>query len=258
MATDFWNNSQSSAPGPGAAAPGQYKPTPFDQAFGAYYTQAQPQFQSYDQQNNAALRDTQFGNYGLGLTNQGLQLGYQDNMNDLNTQRGQNSIDIAAAQRQPGLIDQLLASQNRDYDISRAGLTTNATKSRRDLDSDATARGAYRSGGVNKDRGTIYEQLIQGLGHIGESQTQNTLNAEEQKKQASDRVNSLNLTAQNLGMKPELLYQKLQLGLQQAGLSNTMDVAHLLDGIAQNDLAAKQLLQKIALSAGTYETARRG
>lgn len=204
---------------------------------------------------NQANRNIGYGNEGYGLDSTGMQLQAADQLMDARTRIGVNQIDLAAAQRQPNLIDQLLGLDNQDYGIQRADAGLTAKQDKQSLESDATAKGAFVASGTNDQRRNIFEALVNRLGHIDVSQQKNTLTAAEQKQQAQDRINTLNLQAQNYGMKPEMLQQILDNGLAKLGLDHRMSTEDLLDAVSKNNLQAIQLKNEIVAQAGAYATA---
>ena len=63
------------------------------------------------------------------------------------------------------------------------------------------------------------------------------------------------MTADRLGMKSGELKSQLDNVLAKLGLNHAMSTEDLLDGLANNDLQAKQLLMQILGQAGQYATA---
>lgn len=255
MATDFWNTNQASKPGPGAAAPNPTQQSSFQNYLSQGIAYNAPTFGQYQLGANQNLRNIGYGNAGYGIDQSGANLDYTSNLRDLQLQMGQNGIDLGAAQRQPDLIAQLLGLDNQDFGIQRQDAQLAAKGNQEDLMADATARGAVTTTGRQVKQGNIYANLMNQLGHIGVSQDKNTLNAAEQKKQAQDRIDTLQLTAGRLGMKPDELKGQLDNTLAKLGLNHAMSTEDLLDGLASGDLQSKQLLMQIISQAGQYATA---
>lgn len=214
-----------------------------------------PTFAQYGLQQNAGIRNIAYGNAGYGMDQTGLQNDYTSASRDLGLQRGINGIDLAAAQRQPQLIDQLLGLDNKDFDLSRADAGLSATEKMQNLFEQATGQGAMLTTGRKQRQGNIYQSLANQMGHIDVGQDKNTLNAAEQKKQAQDRIDTLAMTSQRLGMKPEELKSQLDNNLAKLGLNHAISTEDLLDGLAKGDLQSKQLLMQILSQAGQYATA---
>ena len=214
-----------------------------------------PTFAQYGNQQNAYLRNLAYGQAGYGLDVNDANLGYLSNSRDLALQQGQNGLDLQAAMRQPGLIEQLLGLDNKDFDLQRADAGLNAKENYQNLLEDATARGAMITQGRKNRQSNIYENLMNQFGHIGVAQDKNTLNANEQKQQAQERIQALQMTADRLGMKSGELKSQLDNALSKLGLNHAMSTEDLLDGLANNDLQAKQLLMQILAQAGPYATA---
>lgn len=254
MATDFWSTPQR-APGVQAPAPGTQ--TTFQNYVNQGLAYNAPTFSQYQLSQNAGLRNIAYGNAGYGLDTGNANLDYISQLRDLGLQSGSNAIDLAAAQRQPALIDQLLGLDNKDFGIQRDDANLTAKQNLEDLLSNATANGSMITSGRATKQGEIYGALMNQLGHIGVSQDKNTLNATEQKAQAQDRINTLQLTASRLGMKPDELKAQLDNTLAKLGLNHAMSTEDLLDGLANNDLQSKQLLMQILSQAGQYAVASR-
>lgn len=236
----------------GIAAPPQ---TAFDHYVQQGMVSNAPALQNYANQYGVTDRNLAYGNAGYQNSQQAAQLGYTSDMRDLAQQQGENGINLGAAQRQPQLLDQLLGLDNKDFGIQKADASNTFNKNLYDLNSSATAAGSYGASGSQKQRGFLYGGLLNQLGHIDVSQQKNTLNSAESKAQAADRINTLQLQANRLGMKPDELKAQLSNGLAQLGLKQAMSVEDLLDGLSSNDLNAQQLKMKILSQAGQYAVA---
>lgn len=260
---------QQQATGTGGGATYPTAQTTFQNYVNQGMVQNAPTFSQYQLANNAGLRNLAYGQAGYGLDTSNAGLNYTSGSRDLQTQMALNGIDLRAAQRQPGLIDQLLGLDNqdfglqrKDYGIQRADAGLTAKQNVQNLFEQATGMGAMMSQGRRQRQGNIYENLVNQLGHIGVAedrtgiaQDKNTLNATEQKQQAQDRIATLQTTADRLGMKPDELKAQLDNTLAKLGLNNTISTESLLDGLANNDLQSKQLLMNILSQAGQYATA---
>lgn len=252
MAQDFWNNT-STAPGPGATTAPQL-PTNFQRNLAQQVASNAPTFQGYNDASYGDALKLGYGQAGYGLDQQNAQLGYQSDSRDLALQQGQNGVDQRAAARQPQLLSQLLGLDNQEYDLQRGDAGQAFQKNLKSINSDATARGAYTSGGTNDARKFNYGDLQSQMGHIGIAQDKNTLNASEQKAQAQDRIDTLNMTAGRLGMKGDELKSMLTNQMQKLGLNQIMSVDDLLDSMKNNTLQGQQLFNNLVSTAGQYAT----
>jgi len=248
-----YNNFNGSRTGAAPAAP---QPTAFDGYLGALKAYNAPTFAQYDLAGNQGLRNLGYGQAGYGLNQGQLNLGYQSDLRDLQLRQGTNAIDMRAAQRQPGLIDQLLGLDNQEYGLQRGDADLKARQALFGMKVDETRRGARISTGARQGRRDLYEDLTRTGQHIDVAQNKNTLNAQEQKQQAQDRIDTLNMTASRMGMQGDELKQMLDNRLQQLGLDHAMSTEDLLDGITNNDLQAKQLMLQLIGQAGQYATAK--
>lgn len=231
--TPFYQKPQ--APIPGVSAP---KPTPLQTAAGAYQAAAMPDLLQLQLSNNAYTRGLGYAYQGQGLDAGGMNLDYQSQLGDVNTQIGQNAVDLAAANRQIPYL-------NKMQELGQQLLGLQAGKDTRSLNSQATAQGAFVSSGANDQRKDIYANLVNAL---GQSETQ----YDERRASAMDSAKKLQLEASNLGLKPGQLKAQLDNGLAKLGLKTAMSVDDLMDGLAKNDLTAKKIYATIIANAQQY------
>lgn len=232
MAPSGWGG----APKPPPAPPPP--PSPLQTAFGAYLGASQPDLLSLQLSNNAYNRGIGYAYQGQGLDAGGLNLNYQSQLGDVNTQIGQNRIDLAAAQRQIPYL-------NRMQELANQAMGMKAGTDTRNLNSTAAAQGAFVSQGANDQRRDIYGNLANSLA------TSNT-QYDERRSAATDSASKLQMEADNLGLKPGQLKAQLDNGLAKLGLNTAMSVDDLMDGLAKNDLTALKIYYSILQSAQQY------
>lgn len=229
----------SSVPQQAASALG-YKPppSPLQAAYGSYLAAAQPDFLGLQLSNNAYNRGMGYAYQGQAVDQQGLRNDYSSQLGDINTQISQNQVDLGAANRQIPYLNTLQQLGNELMNMK-------AGTDRRNLNSTATAQGAFVSSGANDQRKDIYANLINSL---KTSDTQ----YDEKRASAMDSKKKLELEASNLNMKPGQLKATLDNGLAKLGLQTAMSVADLMDGLAKNDLTAKKIYASILQNAQQY------
>lgn len=246
-------------PAPGAqqaqALADQNRAQVFQNNLSSYMAGAGPQYDQLDAQRNTLLRNGQYGMANAGLDNQALNLQYQGNLGDANTAIGQNQIALSAAQRQPGVLDSLDEVQQRMFGTQREGYGLAAGRDFRQTQSSATAAGARQTGGTRQAYGDIYANLVNQLTGVDEQNQQFNINSAESKAAAKDRIDTLQLEANNLGMKPEQLQSMLQVQLQRAGLDSAKAYGDLMDGLRNNDADSMKLYYSLLQQAQAYTNA---
>jgi hypothetical protein len=223
--------------------------TPQVQTFRSAYQLAQagaaPQQAQYQLNNMAGMRGIGDQLYGGQLDAAGQQLQYQGQMGDLGAQIGTNAIDLAAAQRQDPYYAQLQNLSGQDYQNTLAALGLTHDTNLADLLSQQTSQGSTQTKGNRQQKGFINLDYFLGAGKANIAQQQSQLTLAEQRQSAKDRAAQLQIEANNLGTKPELLQQQLQNALSKAGLSTKMSVDQLMDGLAKNDLDSVSLYNQL-------------
>lgn len=163
-----------------------------------------------DLQSQQAQQAADFSLAGLGLQQQNL------------------GINEAALDRQSALLPQQFALQNQGFDLQGEQANYGAGVSRRGLDNNYAARGAFTSEGANQGRGDIQSQLDFSLRGIGLNREGARLSHEEQMAQLGDAKKQLSLSSQQLGLNGQEIKSRLQNALQQIGISSMMSVDQLL------------------------------
>lgn len=174
---------------------------------------------------------------------------------DANTAAQNNAIALAAAQRQPGVLEQLYGIQQGMFGLQRDQIGQQAGEQKRSLQSDATARGAMIASGTRQGYKDIYTNLVNQLRGVDLNSQQYDVNYKENQSQAQDRIKTLQNEAANLGMKPDALRNMLGTQLAKLGNSTAQSVDSLLDGIARGDIASLKLYYSLLGQAGQYMNA---
>jgi hypothetical protein len=205
-------------------------------------------------QYNANAGNTQIGyqNSLLGLRTGNAQLDYQGNMQDLLAQMAGNQVDIGGAQRDQAYYDKLLELLGLSDTVSQHQNQLNYDSTMADLGSQATANGAYASRGFRQQSDFTRQgfDISEANRMIGTARDKAGL--ENSKAQAADRMKQLQIEANRLGTKPELLAAQLSNSIAQMGLQNQIDVGKLMDGIANGNFDMMQLYYNLVQQAGQY------
>jgi hypothetical protein len=245
----------------------------------------------------AAMRARMAGGYGqsAGLARQGtdialrrLGLKEQGNLYDIDLARAQSGFvdeGLGIAREQHGsnrtYLDKLRGFAGRDYAMagrqrSLADMGTQLTYDR-DLwnaNSDATARGAFGSEGVNKQRGFIGQTRDIGLGQNALGYDRATLDydresssidkqsadldfdlrnteltAKEKKATIDNRLKNMDLLAQDFGLQREELMNSLKQGLNNIGLQSASALAQIADAMSSNDANRQSAALQVAQAA---------
>lgn len=201
------------------------------QGLNAGQVQAGPQFALNQNTREQLAQQLALGNaqYGqeVGFANQD----YQTSLARLGLQGQQLGVQRGALGRQPEYLSTL-------HGLTNQSLQQSADSSLRHLNSDATARGAYTSIGVNADRSDISAQLAN---QLGRSDTQYN----EQVASLADQNKMLDLQASNLGLDRQQLKTELERGLSRLGLQNQLSIADLTAKINSSNIEDQMIAQQI-------------
>lgn len=181
-----------------------------NQQLGTIQDQIAQAFAGGDLSSQLAQQEAGFSQQGIGLQQQ--QLGVRE----------------AALARQMGLLPQQYDITKSNYDIQEQQLRYGADVATRNVNSGATARGAYTAIGTNQARGDIQSQLGFNLGLLGNQRKSSQLSFQEQQAQQQDAQKMLNIQSQQLGLSSQEVQARLQNALNQIGISANVSVDQLL------------------------------
>lgn len=244
QSSPYWNKywSPSDPYGPGFDAP--LDPSQvwgFNQALGAGQIQAGPQL-AMNQNTREQLANQVSAQQASLLAQTGfLNQDYQTGLAKLDNQSAGIDVQRQALARQPGYLSTLHDLANQSYQQS-------ADVARRGLDSEATARGAFTSIGVNQGRSDIVTQLTN---QLQRSDTQYN----EQIASLADQNKMLDLQANNLGLDRQALKTELERGLDRLNLNSIMSIGDLLTKLNSTNIEDQMIAQQIfnsALGASDY------
>jgi hypothetical protein len=167
--------------------------------------QMQAQYSGQQQQQQA----------GFSLANLGLD------KNALGIQQG-------ALARQMGLLPQQYGLQTQGFDLQQQQANYNAMTGMRDLNSAATARGAFTAGGTQAARGDINESLQNQLANLGLQRQGAALNYQEQTAEQQDSKKQLDIQSQRLGISGDEIKSRLDNALAQLGIGSQISSDQIL------------------------------
>jgi hypothetical protein len=168
---------------------------------------------------------------GFSLQNLGLD------KNSLGIQQG-------ALARQMALLPQQYGLQTQGFDLQQQQAQYGAMTGMRDLNSAATARGAFTAGGTQAARGDINESLQNSLANLGLQRQGAALNFKEQTAQQQDSQKQLDIQSQRLGISGDEIKSRLDNALAQLGIGSQIS--------SEQILAEQQKVQQGMISP--YET----
>jgi len=152
---------------------------------------------------------------GFSLANLGLDV------NQLGVQQG-------TLTRQEALLPQQYGLQTQGFDLSQQAAQYGAMQNMRNLNSSATASGAFTAAGTNASRGDINEQLQNTLANLGLQRQGAALNFEESKAQQQDAQKQLDIQSKRLGISGDEIKSRLDNALQQLGISSQISSEQIL------------------------------
>lgn len=200
----------------------------------------------------------------------GLQGGLQGQMTDLQRQQLRANTDISLQKlglQSRGIEDdkayakQLKGFADQQYNIETGSAKSQYNDNLASLYSDATARGAVTTGGTRRHQSKLGEDLFFQMSGSNLTKDRSYAQSDRMLKQAD-------LAAQNVGLDRQGYLNALNFGLQQIGLSSSMDALDLMEranstdaekaaaaqGIINNFVGLAQqnpdLLQQIAAGQG--------
>jgi hypothetical protein len=264
----------------------------YQQSLGFYTTvnagQAAAMRGQYDaQQARIPLINASYGQQASGMTRESdlrrQLLGYD--RGNIDIERGGLNRQIGYYGNVQGTKDRQTAAMlgylDRDYRSGLGGLQVQrnqanlgAEQTTGNLNSDATARGAYTAAGTNTQRTDIQNNLAQQIAGInieqeklqtGTERSQSNLlfdqelgrmSTAEQQARLGDRQKTLDNEAAKLGVQGDILGAQLQQGLARLNLDQTMSVGQLMDAMSSNDAQqqalAAQIIQQAVGAAGYF------
>lgn len=232
-----------------------------------------------------AMRDQLAGRVGFAEQNFTTQQGILQSQHGIDLARlglEQSGIGIekGAANRQIGnanilesLARQLLGNTQKGLDIDLQSLATNERSSnqqfaaeKRQAMSSAASRGAMNAPGIGRTTNELSNQLWNRNELIGQDRQRVGLGREranlgferervglnEQKAAAKDRLATLDLRSQGLGLDRKTLQNNLDQGLAKLGLDQWVTTNDLLDAMNSSDLQQRAVAEQIYRQALEY------
>ena len=208
-------------------------------------------------ENQLARGQAQIGAHGELLNAQGrnlnAQYGFSNREGDLRLKAGE--ADRAYIDKSRLNIDQLRALYGEQAANEIAGLNQKADVNRRDINSKATAAGAWFFPGRGQHLTDVDNDLANSTENVNLSTRQKLLSLDDRGNELENRSAKLDLLGQEVGLDRDKAKAALEFGMAQLGYDRFLDANKLLDMIdnknsSQYDLVMNLVNQAMKLGVG--------
>ena len=208
-------------------------------------------------ENQLGRGQAQIGAHGELLNAQGrnlnAQYGFSNREGDLRLKAGE--ADRAYIDKSRLNIDQLRALYGEQAANEIAGLNQKADVNRRDINSKATAAGAYFFAGRGDHINDVNNDLANSTENVNLSTRQKLLSLDDRGNELENRSAKLDLLGSEVGLDRDKAKAALEFGMAQLGYNKFLDSNQLLDMIdnknsSQYDLVMNLVNQAMKLGVG--------
>lgn len=202
-------------------------------------------------ENQLGRGQAQIGAHGELLNAQGrnlnAQYGFSNREGDLRLKAGE--ADRAYIDKSRLNIDQLRALYGEQAANEIAGLNQKADVNRRDINSKATAAGAYFFAGRGDHINDVNNDLANSTENVNLSTRQKLLNLDDRGNELENRSAKLDLLGSEVGLDRDKARAALEFGMAQLGYSKFLDSNQLLDMLDNKNSSQYDLLVNLVNQA---------
>jgi hypothetical protein len=224
--------------------PGYGQPNPFD-------PNAEYALQLHWLENQLGRGQAQIGAHGELLNAQGrnlnAQYGFSNREGDLRLKAGE--ADRAYIDKSRLNIDQLRALYGEQAANEIAGLNQKADVNRRDINSKATAAGAYFFAGRGDHINDVNNDLANSTENVNLSTRQKLLSLDDRGNELENRSAKLDLLGSEVGLDRDKARAALEFGMAQLGYNKFLDSNQLLDMLDNKNSSQYDLLVNLVNQA---------